>query len=65
MINPLSKDRLKKTSMPINTTITAIANKVPSQNERCGLFLKNKNAIKPNHIGARLVSNVPWVAVDS
>ena len=42
-----------------------MANTVPIQNERRGLFLKNKKAINPTHIGARLVSSVPCVAVVS
>ena len=64
-INHISNERIKNTSTPINTIIPAIANSVPNQNERRGLFLKNKNAIKPTHIGARLVSNVPCVALVS
>lgn len=50
-------------SIPINIAIPTIATTVPNQNERLGLFLKNRNAITPTQIGAKLVSNVPCVAV--
>ena len=63
-IKPLSNDNDIKTSTPINITIPTIENTVPIQNERRGLFLKNKKAITPTHMGARLVSSVPSVAVD-
>ena len=57
-----SKEKLIKTRQPIKIIIPKIAIAEPIQKFLLGLLGKNKKAITPTNIGAKLVSKVACVA---